>query len=123
MRPSTRDLSDAHEIFLADLLGGRRTPGSGNQPANPMDGRNRRYDTEHCLCWDGKATLGKSIGVTRAMWGKAVEQSHGETPLLALRFYDNERLKVGLDLITLSAHDFAEIVHDARQWREAQRGQ
>jgi hypothetical protein len=112
-------MSDAHEIFLADLLDGRRAVGSGNQFNDQMDGRNRRYATRYALAWDGKATLSGSVSVSRAMWAKAVEQSHGETPMLALRFYDTERLAVGRDLVVLDAHDFAEILAAARAHAQA----
>jgi hypothetical protein len=119
-KPTTRALSDKHEIFLAELFDGRRTKGSGNQFNDQMDGRNRRYDQPHALAWDGKATQGKSVGITRAMWAKAVEQSNGETPLLALRWYgEGYSLRTELDLVTLDAHDFAAILADARAYRAA----
>jgi len=106
----TRKMSEKHERFLASFLGGRKTRGSGNQFANQMDGRHDRYAQEFAFTWDGKATLGKSIGVSRQMWGKAEEQAHGERPMLGLRFYDNERLDVGLDLVVLSVADFDELL-------------
>lgn len=106
-------MADKHEGFLSSLFGGRRTKGSGNQWHNPMDGRTSRMHTRHAFAWDGKATLGKSIGVTREMWEKAIEQSGGERPMLALRWYDNERLDVGLDLALVNAHDLAELIEVA----------
>lgn len=115
-RPTTRDMSDRHEADLVELLGGRRTPGSGNQFNNQMDGRHRRYDDAYAFAWDGKATFGKSIGVTREMWAKAREQSGDECPLLALRWYDNERLHVGLDLVVVDIHDFVELLEAARKY-------
>lgn len=121
--PTTRKLSDQHEIWLAELLGGRRTKGSGNQFNDQMDGKNDRHATPHPLAWDGKATRGKSVGLTRAMWEKAVEQSHGLTTVLALRWYSpGNSLRSGLDLVVLEANDFAEILADARAWREARDG-
>lgn len=115
-RPTTRDMSDRHEIDLVKLLGGRRTPGSGNQFNNQMDGRHRRYDDAYAFAWDGKATFGKSVGVTRDMWTKAREQAGAELPMLALRWYNNERLDVGLDLAVIDLHDFAELVEAARKY-------
>ncbi len=56
------------------------------------------------------STRAKSIGVTRAMWEKAKEQAGGERPLLPLRFYDTDKLDVGLDLVVLSLDDFAEML-------------
>lgn len=118
--PTTRDLSDRHEIYLAELLGGRRTRGSGNQFADQMDGKNNRHTTPHALIWDGKATRGKSVGLSREMWAKAVEQSHGLTTVLALRWYSpGNALRPELDLIAMQADDFAELLSDARAYREA----
>lgn len=115
-RPTTRDMSDRHEDDLVKLLGGRQTPGSGNQFNNQMDGRHRRYDDRYAFAWDGKSTFGKSVGVTREMWTKALEQSGDERPMLALRWYDNERLKVGQDLAVIDLHDFAELLEVARKY-------
>lgn len=114
MRSTTRALSDKHEAYLADLLGARRTPGSGNGFANPMDVRQSHYDGI-AFAVDGKATLAASVSVTRTMWAKAVEQSHGERAALALRFYDDERLFSSLDLMVISADDFAELLALARK--------
>lgn len=119
-KPTTRDMSDSHEIFLAEILDGRRSKGSGNQFNDAMDGRNKRYDQAHALAWDGKSTFAKSIGVTLEMWEKAREQSHGEIPMLALRWYDGWDLKPNHDLVVLDLHDFAEILQDARAYRETQ---
>lgn len=103
-------MGEAHERDLALLLHGRKTRGSGNQFANPCDGRQNRYESGMAFAWDGKSTLGNSIGVSRAMWAKLEEQAHGERPLLPLRFYDTERLAVGLDLAVLKLDDLLELV-------------
>jgi hypothetical protein len=113
---TTRQMSDAHEVTLAKLLDGRRATGSGNQFNDQMDGRNQRYDQPYALAWDGKSTLGKSVGVSREMWLKAQQQAGGETPMLALRWYVDERLTVGQDLVVLDLHDFVEILEAARRW-------
>lgn len=117
-KPATRDLSDRHEEFLAETFGGRRTPGSGNQFHRQMDVRDSP-DTPLALAWDGKATLGKSVGVSREMWEKAREQAGSEIPALALRWYASERLDPALDLVVLSAQDFAAILATARQYERA----
>jgi hypothetical protein len=117
-RLTTRDLSDRHEEFLAATFGGRRTPGSGNQFNKQMDVRDSP-DTPIAMAWDGKATLGKSIGVTRDMWQKAREQAGAEMPALALRWYGSERLDPALDLVVLDAHDFAGILVAAREYERA----
>jgi len=49
------------------------------------------------------------------MWAKAQEQSLGERPALALRFYDDERLTGCLDLVVVSLDDFAEMLELARK--------
>lgn len=103
-------MGEAHERYLADMLGGRQTRGSGNQFNNPMDGRQNRYEDRCAFAFDGKSTLGKSIGVSLDMWNKAVDQAHGERPMLGLRFYSTERLSVGLDLIVVTADDFVEVL-------------
>lgn len=117
MRGTTRNMSDAHEIALVDALGGRRTRGSGNQPANPMDGRHNRYTDDLAFAWDGKSTLGKSIGVTLEMIRKARDQALGERPMLALRWYATERLAVAEDWVAVTLDDFQELLHGARQAR------
>ena len=117
MRGTTRDMSDRHEMHLVARLGGRRTAGSGNQFNNPMDGRHNRYETEFAFAWDGKSTLGKSIGVSQEMWEKAQEQALGERPALALRWYHDERLTSFTDLMAISLDDFEEMLARANEAR------
>jgi hypothetical protein len=115
-KPSTRDMSDKHEDFLAELLGGRKTKGSGSHWRDQMDGKNDQQEQAHALAWDGKATQANSVGVSREMWAKACEQSGGLIPSIAIRFYGaGFRLKPELDLIALEVNDFAAILEDARQ--------
>lgn len=102
-------MSEAHEHDLAEWLGGRQAKGSGNQFNDQMDGRHDRYQQRFSFAWDGKATRGKSISVTRAMWDKAVEQAGGERPMLPLRFYDTDRLAIGEDLAVVGLHDLIEM--------------
>lgn len=116
MKNLLRRMSDAHEIFLAALLKGRRAKASGAMWHDPIDGRQNRMYDEYAFAWDGKSTLGKSIGVSRAMWEKAREQAGGERPMLALRFYDDERLNVAHDLIVVDAYDFAEMQQEVRDY-------
>lgn len=103
-------MSDKHEAHLVAVLGGRANRGSGNQPNNPMDGRHNRREASVALAWDGKSTHYRSIGLSREMWEKAEEQAHGERPMIALRFYDTDRLDVGLDLAVISLDDLAELL-------------
>ena len=106
-----RRMSDAHEERLAELFGGKQHAGSGNQWNRPMDGSHSRHQRKWAFAWDGKATLSKSVGVSLAMWEKAEEQALFNIPMLALRYYGNDRLtEVTADLVVLSADDFANII-------------
>lgn len=111
-RPPTRQMSDRHEVDLVKVLGGRRTKASGSQFNDQMDGRHDEGAWR--FAWDGKSTFGASIGVSREMWSKAVEQSHGARPLLPLRFYADYRLNPALDLVVCDLHDLAELVAQVR---------
>lgn len=119
MNITTRRMSDAHEEWLAALFGGRMNKGSGNQWHAPMDGRQSSRYQHYAFAWDGKATLSKSVSVSLDMWEKAREQAGAEMPLLPLRFYADERLRVTLDLVVVRAETFADVVRDANLWRQA----
>lgn len=104
-------MSKAHEADVAERLGCRQSRGSGNQWANPIDGRQSRYRKRFAFAFDAKATRGESIGVGRRMWAKAVHQAGGERPMLALRFYRNDRLsEYDPDLAVLSMDDLEEML-------------
>lgn len=106
---TTRDLSDKHEAQAAEFFGGRVPRGSGNQWRDKLDGRQHRLKQAFAFAWDAKATEGKSIGVTRAMWYKTEDQAGGERPMLLLRFYD-PGLQPALDLAVISWDDLAELL-------------
>jgi hypothetical protein len=106
-------MSNRHEADVAALLGARVTKSSGNQFNDQMDGRHDEGSWR--FAFDGKATFGQSIGVSRAMWDKAVDQSHGARPLLPLRFYDDWRLNGGLDLVVADLNDLAEMIEELRR--------
>lgn len=110
-----KKMGDAHENFLTEILGGRKTRASGSVWKDQMDGRHNRMDVPFAFAWDGKSTLAGSVSVSRKMWEKAREQAAGERPLLGIRFYDTERLDVGEDLVVLSAHDFAEMLEEVNK--------
>ena len=112
--PDRHAMAEAHEKFLAELNGGVKSRGSGSQWHDKADGRSDHLDVPFAFCWDGKATLGESVSVTRKMWDKITEEAHGERPQLGLRFYDSERLDVGIDLITILAADYGELLEMAR---------
>jgi hypothetical protein len=106
-------MSDRHEQFLADLIGGRRCPGSGNQSANQLDVRNDPT-TGFAFGLDGKSTLGRSLSLSETTWAKVVDQSHGLRPGMALRWYHDWRLRSSTDLIVISTADFSEMLEIAR---------
>lgn len=113
-----RRMSDKQEADLAELFGGRVSPGSGNQWHRQMDVRQSRFAVFFAFAMEGKSTLGKSISITREMWNKAVEQAGGERPLLALRWYADERLsKVDLDLVALRTDDLLELLDEVSHLR------
>lgn len=116
MTLTTRKMSDKHEDFLADILGGRKSKGSGNQWHNPADGRHNSHHQMFAFAWDGKSTLAKSASISLTMWEKIREQALPERPMVPLRFYRNESLSVALDLIVVDARDFAELLDAANAY-------
>ena len=106
-----KKMSVLHERDVAGALGLRVQPGSGNQWANQGDAAGNRMQDRYAFTVDCKATRGESIGVSVAMWSKITEQSGGERPALALRWYGDDRLSiVRQDLIVVSLDDFVEVL-------------
>lgn len=114
----SKAMGDRHEGDVAGWFGGRQCRGSGNQWSNPADGRLSRYRTLFAFAWDCKSTRSKSIGVSRSMWVKLRDQAGGERPMLPLRFYDTDTLKVGLDLAVIEMDDLRELVTAIEDLRE-----
>lgn len=114
-KPTTRDMSAKHEDHLAEVFNWRRTKNSGAVWNDQMDGRHDEGAWK--FAGDGKSTFGRSIGVTREMWGKALEQSHGARPLLPLRWYrpDDYSLTPVLDLVVCDLNDLAEMISVLRE--------
>lgn len=111
-------MSSRHEHDLVVVLDGKGTLNSGATWRDPSDGHQTLLDQHYRFAWDGKSTLGASIGVTKEMWSKAVEQSRNLDTLLPLRFYANERLtEVDLDLVVLDLDVFAQVLADANTYR------
>ena len=108
------EMGSRHETWAAEVLGGRKTRGSGNQWRNPTDGRHNRYSDTHAFSWDCKSTRGKSISVTREMLDKIKEQADTERPMIPLRFYDDDRLRNFEDWIVIKADDFLELLEAAK---------
>jgi hypothetical protein len=109
-KPTTREMSDKHERWLAEFFGGRVMRGSGNQWNNPADGRMDHRESAVAWAWDGKSTLGFMQSITPMMWDKIVEQAMGERPMIALRWYETYRLDVKLDLVTVKPTDLLELM-------------
>lgn len=114
-RTHNQQMADAHEADIAEWIGGKQTKGSGNQWHQQMDAKNGINKVPYPIAGDGKATLGKSIGISREMWKKAEEQSFGEIPAIFLRFYRDSTLRtVDKDLVVLTVSDFKWILNIAR---------
>jgi hypothetical protein len=102
-------MGDVHETWLAKVFAGRKSRGSGSQWRDPMDGRRSRYKSKFAWAWDGKSTRANSLSVSREMLKKAVEQAGGERPMIAIRFYNDDRLTSFDDWILVKADDFLEL--------------
>lgn len=106
---TTARMGELHEIHLAEINGGRKSRSSGNQWHDAGDGRNHRDDPFN-FCWDGKATLAKSLTVTLDMIAKIREQAGGERPQIGLRWYGSGDLtQVTEDWIAVPDVDFEEM--------------
>lgn len=117
-RTLSQQMGDAHERDIAEWIGGKQQKGSGNQWHAQMDVVNDER-APFPLAADGKATLGKSISITREMWRKAVEQTFSKIPTLWLRWYKDESLRVvDLDLVAINRSDFLELLDAARKWKD-----
>jgi hypothetical protein len=113
--PTTQQMGDKHEVFLAEVFGGTKSKASGSQWSDPADGRNG-HGTPFAFAWDGKSTRGKGITITREMIAKIREQALSERPALGLRWYDSDSLDlVGEDLVAIPAADMAELLENARR--------
>ena len=108
----TKKLADKHENDLHELLGGHQSRSSGNQWADQGDGRRGRFQNRFGWCWDAKCAMPqtKSISISRDMVNKIIHQSHGDRPLLPLRFYADERGGIEHDLVVMRLSDLAELI-------------
>lgn len=101
---TTRELSDAHESFLAEIYpGGRRSPSSGATWNDPVD-----VTTDYHVI-EAKATEGESISLKKSDWLAISDKAKGgKIPAMALRFKDPYSMKT-IDLICLSVDDELEL--------------
>lgn len=118
-----KKMSDAHEAFLAAFFGGRQTRGSGNQWANPADGRMDRRVHPIAWAWDGKSTRARSITIKRDDLDKITDQALAERPMLAVRFYDDDRLRNFEDWALVKVDDLAELLMTVDVMRATARGE
>jgi hypothetical protein len=111
-------MSRIHEERLAALVGGTRSPGSGNQWTAPADGRASRMLNEYGWATEGKATLGQGITLTREILAKLAEQAEGERPLIGLIWFADETFeRVDHELVAMNADDFTEVMDDNARLR------
>jgi hypothetical protein len=114
-----KKMGDAHEAFIAEALGGRQTRGSGNQWRDPADGRMDRREHPVAFAWDCKSTRAASATIKRADLDKLVEQSHGDRPLLPVRFYDDDRLRGHEDWALIRVDDLVELMERLAPGKDA----
>lgn len=103
MTRTTREMSDKHEQFLAEVIQGRICRGSGNQFNNQMDVRNDGRLCSFALAVDGKSTFGKSITIDLDMIQKAYDQAHDLDAAIGLRWYHDETLRNTTDWVAVPA--------------------
>lgn len=101
---TTRELSDAHENFLADVYpGGRRSPSSGSTWNDPID-----VTTDYHVI-EAKATEGESLTIKKKDWEKIRLMPHGgRVAAMAFRFHDPHTGK-NIDLILTEVNDDLEL--------------
>jgi hypothetical protein len=116
-RTMVQKMSDSHEMWVKDQIQGGLTKGSGSQWHAQLDAKNGTRDIPFPIGAEAKATLGKSLSITRDLWDKIREQCFGEIPTWWGRFYRDENLHiVDLDLVAMEAEDFRKILDAARKW-------
>lgn len=112
---NTRELSDAHEHFLADSYpGGRRSKTSGASWHDPVD-----VTTDYHVI-EAKATENKSISLKLEDWeGIRKKAGSGRVPAMALRFKDPYSSKV-VDLIVMEVSDELDLREKAWKYDDLQ---
>lgn len=116
-RTLVQKMADNHELWIREQIQGRTPKGSGNQWHDQLDAKNGTRNTPFPIGADGKATLNKSLTISREMWKKLQDQCFGEIPTWWGRFYRDENLLISdLDLVALEAEDFQRILAAARMW-------
>ena len=104
-----KKMGDTHEAHLCEVFGYRQTRGSGNQWRDQMDARSHRMSEAVAFAIDGKSTRARSVTIKRDDLDKAVEQAGAERPMMAYRFYDDDRLRGYEDWCLLREDDLLEL--------------
>lgn len=107
-------MGEAHEAHIQSVFGGRRTRGSGNQWRDQTDVRMDHREEAVAFAFDGKSTRAKSSTITRADLDKLVQQSAELRPCLAVRFYEDDRLKLAEDWYLVAEDDLLELIERSR---------
>ena len=107
-------MGDAHEAHIQAVFGGRRTRGSGNQWRDQTDVRMDHREEAVAFAFDGKSTRARSTTITRADLDKLTEQAAELRPCLAVRFYEDDRLKLAEDWYLVAENDLLELVERSR---------
>jgi hypothetical protein len=113
MARTTVEMAQAHERYLAQVIGGRVCRGSGNQFNNQMDVRNQP-DLPFAIALDGKSTMGASITITLDMIQKAYDQAHELDAGFGLRWYHDETMRNATDWVAVPADVFERMLGMAR---------
>lgn len=109
MSALNRRMSDAHEKHLAEVFSGRQTRGSGNQWRDQTDVRQSHRERAIAFALDGKSTRARSISIKLDDLDKLREQAHAERPMLPIRFYEDDRLRIFEDWDLLREDDVIEL--------------
>jgi hypothetical protein len=115
MTVDRNEMGRRHDVYLAEIVGGRKTAGSGSQFHDQGDARVSRATRRFGFCAEGKSTRGKGLTIQVDTYFKLLEQAGGDRPVLGLRWYLNDRLDEHADLIAMLPSDFAEIREAAEE--------
>lgn len=105
-------MSDLHEAYLVQVLGGRLTKASG-ATTDKGDGVHSKGEETYTFAWDGKSTRAATTSVKVKDFEKITDQRPGYRPMIPIRFYLDDRLSRALDLAVLDLNDVAELVDEA----------
>ena len=104
--------AELYEDFVARVLGGDKASRSTAHFHNPANAPTNGPADDFVFAWNTAATRSGSIEVSKAMWDRACQWAWGDRPMLALRFYDSQRVETSprLDLAVVSLLTLTEMV-------------